>query len=35
MTSVIYPITNLKQVEELNIVRGEGIMSSTKKVRST
>lgn len=25
MTSVIYPITNLKQIEQLNIVRGDGI----------
>ena len=25
MTSVIYPTTNLKQVEQLNIVRGDGI----------
>lgn len=25
MTSVLYPTTNLKQVEQLNIVRGEGI----------
>ena len=25
MTSIIYPTTNLKQVEQLNIVRGEGI----------
>ena len=25
MTSVVYPVTNLKQVEQLNIVRGEGI----------
>ena len=31
MTSVIYPITNLKQVEELNIVRGEGIYVFDKK----
>lgn len=25
MTSIIYPTTNLKQVEQLNIVRGEGV----------
>ena len=25
MSSIIYPTTNLKQVEQLNIVRGEGI----------
>ena len=25
MTSIIYPTTNLKQVEQLNIVKGEGI----------
>lgn len=25
MSSIIYPITNLKQVEQLNIVRGDGI----------
>ena len=31
MTSVIYPITNLKHVEELNIVRGEGIYVFDKK----
>ena len=25
MTSIIYPTTNLKQLEQLNIVKGEGI----------
>ncbi|HCI88755.1 MAG TPA: aspartate aminotransferase family protein, partial [Gammaproteobacteria bacterium] len=25
MTSLLYPTTNLTQVEQLNIVRGEGI----------
>jgi len=25
MTSLVYPVTNLRQVEQLNIVRGEGI----------
>ena len=25
MNSIIYPTTNLRHVEELNIVRGEGI----------
>ena len=25
MTSIVYPTTNLRHVEQLNIVRGEGV----------
>ena len=35
MTSLIYPTTNLTQVEQLNIVRGDGIYVYDKQGSST